>query len=570
MASPSYNSPTPQERWHQFSAAAVRAFHRYATWLVSLSWWRFGWYALLLIIVTGLVQKLPPFSMTYYETVVDTVTHRKVKPHPTPPLPPMPPTLATPPATPEKPAKPESPASGAKTGAAGQESKTVDIQLPSIIVNGKDHAAKKGVNITFTGNGIHISDDDGADMPAAAAQAASAASAAKRAATAQERAEAEKLQAEAKREAAKAASEAAAAALAAASQPAVEMVVGGQHIRIDVPAHASAEEVRDAIEQAKSSIVEQLKDAEEAQRASAQEAADAAKEAQQAAKAHSDDDEDDTSIDSGGRHTREHTVHYGNLPMLAVWWILGSMLIKITYKGRIQAEVKAAEATETAEAESLRRQVLEARMAMMQAQVEPHFLFNTLASIDHLIEFDPKRASQMQRNLISLLRASMPSMRTATDSGLRPLDLELAVVRPYLEILKVRMEERLTTEIDVPDGLLSAEFPPMMVQTLVENSIKHGLEPKAEGGHLSVKAEIRHGKLCVIVSDTGLGFSGAADGKTAGTGVGLANIRERLSLLYGSKATLTIANNPVGGTIVTITVPYTAHADPASDEGAKA
>jgi len=176
----------------------------------------------------------------------------------------------------------------------------------------------------------------------------------------------------------------------------------------------------------------------------------------------------------------------------------------------------------------------------------------------------------MQRNLISLLRASMPSMRTATDSGLRPLDLELAVVRPYLEILKVRMEERLTTDIDVPDGLLSAEFPPMMVQTLVENSIKHGLEPKAEGGHLSVKAEIRHGKLCVIVCDTGLGFSGSAGGETAGTGVGLANIRERLSLLYGSKGTLTIANNPVGGTIVTITVPYTAHTETPSDEGAKA
>ena len=581
MASPSYNSPTPQERWHQFSAAAVRAFHRYATWLVSLSWWRFGWYALLLIIVTGLIQKLPPFSMTYYETIVDTVAHRKVKPHAMPPVPPMPPMMATPPDKPEQPQKPESPASGAKTGSAGQDAKSVDIQLPSIIVNGKDRTAKKGVNITFTGNGIHISDDDNAGMSAAAAQAMSAASTAKRAAETQDRAEAEKLQAEAKREAAQAralgaraaaeAASAASAASAAASQPAVEMVVGGQHIRIDVPAHATAEEVRDAIDQARSSIVEQIKDAEEAQRASEQEAADAAKEAQQAAaKAHGDDDEDDTSTDSGGRHTREHTVHYGNLPMLAVWWILGSMLIKITYKGRMQAEVKAAEATETAEAESLRRQVLEARMAMMQAQVEPHFLFNTLASIDHLIEFDPKRASQMQRNLISLLRASMPSMRTATDSGLRPLDLELAVVRPYLEILKVRMEERLTTEIDVPDGLLSAEFPPMMVQTLVENSIKHGLEPKAEGGHLAVKAEIRHGKLCVIVSDTGLGFAGAADGKTAGTGVGLANIRERLSLLYGSKATLTIANNPVGGTIVTITVPYTAHTDPASDEGAKA
>ncbi|HEY9068147.1 MAG TPA: histidine kinase, partial [Burkholderiaceae bacterium] len=254
---------------------------------------------------------------------------------------------------------------------------------------------------------------------------------------------------------------------------------------------------------------------------------------------------------------RVHVVRLGDfLNNLAVFLIIGSALIKITYKGRMQAEVKAAEATETAEAESLRRQVLEAKMAMMQAQVEPHFLFNTLASIDHLIEFDPKRASQMQRNLISLLRASMPSMRS-TDSGLRPLDLELAVVRPYLEILKVRMEERLTTEIDVPDGLLSAEFPPMMIQTLVENSIKHGLEPKPEGGSLSVKAEIVHGKLQVTVADTGVGFG---NGGTSGTGVGLANIRERLKLLYGNKASMTIGENQPSGTVVTITVPYQAQA----------
>ncbi len=127
------------------------------------------------------------------------------------------------------------------------------------------------------------------------------------------------------------------------------------------------------------------------------------------------------------------------------------------------------------------------------------------------------------------------------------------MIRPYLEILKVRMEERLTTEIDVPDGLLSAEFPAMMVQTLVENAIKHGLEPKPEGGHLSVKAEIVHGKLQMTVADTGLGFGRAA---TAGTGVGLANIRERLQLLYGARGSLTITENPGGGTRVTISVPY--------------
>ena len=605
MASPSYNSATVQERWHQFSAAAMRAFHRYSTWLVTLSWWRFAWYALLLIIVSGLIQKLPPFSMTYYETVVESARHHKTK-APTPPPAPAPVPQVEKPEQPERAEKPEQPERPAKPEAAASDakgSKTVDIKLPGIIVNTKDHTIKnKGVNITFSDNGIHISSDDGdeaATMAAAASQAATAASTAKAAAaTAKDKAEAAHYDATAKRDAAlakaigaKAATEAARAqalaghsaasaaqaasqAAAAASEAAVEMVVGGQHIRIDVPAHATADEVRDAIEEARKSIVESINDAAEAKRAADQDAADRAKEALEAEKAkqHDGDDDEDSDTASDGRRntTREHTMHYGYPQHWAAWWILGSILIKITYKGRIQAEVKAAVATETAEAESLRRQVLEARMAMMQAQVEPHFLFNTLASIDHLIEFDPKRASQMQRNLISLLRASMPSMRTATDSGLRPLDLELAVVRPYLEILKVRMEERLTTEIDVPDGLLSAEFPPMMVQTLVENSIKHGLEPKAEGGHLSVKAEIRHGKLCVVVSDTGLGFAGAAGGETAGTGVGLANIRERLSLLYGSKGTLTIANNPVGGTIVTITVPYTAHTEPASDEGAKA
>jgi len=600
MASPSYNAPTPHERWQKFSAAAVRAFHRYATWLVSLSWWRFGWYALLLIIVTGLIQKLPPFSMTYYETIVDSATHRKARAKPAPPAPPVAPSAAVVerpekpekpeqperPEKPEKAEKPEKPEAAASAGKSGADaSKSVDIKLPGIIVNTKDHTIKnKGVNITFTGDGIHISSDDGADEAAAAASAATQAASAAKAAGAlsvKDRDEAARYEAAAKRDAAlakslgekAAAEQARAAALGstdAAASSAVDMVVGGQHIRIDVPAHASADDVRSAIEEAKQSIVDQIKEAEEARRAADQDAKEAAAEAAKA-KQHGDEDEDDevTTDDNGRRTTREHTVHYGNLPMLAVWWILGSMLIKITYKGRMQAEVKAAEATETAEAESLRRQVLEARMAMMQAQVEPHFLFNTLASIDHLIEFDPKRASQMQRNLISLLRASMPSMRS-TDSGLRPLDLELAVVRPYLEILKVRMEERLTTEIDVPDGLLSAEFPPMMIQTLVENSIKHGLEPKAEGGHLSVKAEIRHGKLAVTVCDTGLGFEAAASGATHGTGVGLANIRERLGLLYGSKASLTIANNPVGGTIVTITVPYTTHTESDSDEGAKA
>ena len=246
------------------------------------------------------------------------------------------------------------------------------------------------------------------------------------------------------------------------------------------------------------------------------------------------------------------------LMQFTLLWVFASALLKAVYKGRMQAEVKAAQATETAESESLKRQVVEARMAAMQAQVEPHFLFNTLASIDHLIETDPPRASLMQKNLIALLRASMPSMREVNGSGgagapPRDLGRELMVIRPYLEILKVRMEERLVTEIQVSDGLLSAEFPPMMLQSLVENAIKHGLEPKAEGGRLVVSAEIVHGKLAVTVADTGLGFGKAA---TAGTGIGLSNIRERLQLLYGNRASLRVGETPGGGTSVTITVPY--------------
>src|SRR5882672_12085085 len=200
-------------------------------------------------------------------------------------------------------------------------------------------------------------------------------------------------------------------------------------------------------------------------------------------------------------------VRLGNyLPNLAFLFIIVSAAIKIAYAGRVKAEAKAAEAQEMAEAESLKRQVVEARMAAMQAQVEPHFLFNTLASIDHLIETDPARASQMQKNLIALLRASMPTMRETSDGGARDLGRELAMIRPYLEILKVRMEERLATEIAVPEGLLSAEFPSMMIQTLVENAIKHGLEPKPDGGTLEIGAEIIDGQLVVHVLDGGIGF----------------------------------------------------------------
>ena len=328
-----------------------------------------------------------------------------------------------------------------------------------------------------------------------------------------------------------------AASAASGTASAAGVSLGDVGVEIKLPPGADSEEVRAAVEEARQAVVEAIRDSQQAVEEAAAEAAEEASK------------QSVTQV----RRIR-HTRMGDSFTDIAFLLIVASAILKISYKGTIQAEVKAAEAAETAESEQLKRQVVEARMAAMQAQVEPHFLFNTLASIDHLIQTDPSRASQMQKNLIALLRASMPSMRESTPMA-HNLGREMAVIRPYLEILKVRMEERLQTDIQVPEGLLSAEFPSMMIQSLVENAIKHGLEPKAEGGKLTVKAEIVHGKLAVTVADTGLGFGKAA---TAGTGVGLANIRERIKLLYGDRASMTVADNTPSGTIVTLTVPYQA------------
>ncbi len=366
------------------------------------------------------------------------------------------------------------------------------------------------VTISIDKNGVRIS-------PRHVAAAASAASAAASAAA----------------DAAAAASTESHAALSADSDSVQITLPGASREAIREAVRAALTAAREAAEEARQEAEEARRDAEEARR----DAAEATAEAPQ--------------------YKRTRVVHFGDsLTDMAFLFIIASAILKTSYKGRMQAEVKAAEATETAESEQLKRQVVEARMAAMQAQVEPHFLFNTLASIDHLIETDPARASTMQKNLIALLRASMPTMRESHPAA-HNLGREMAVIRPYLEILKVRMEDRLRTEIDVPEGLMSADFPSMMIQSLVENAIKHGLEPKPEGGLLSVRAEIVHGKLAVTVADTGLGFGKAA---TAGTGIGLANIRERLQLLYGNKASMTVAENPPSGTIVTLTVPYQAQA----------
>lgn len=499
--------PTLFQRWQAFSAAFLRGFHRYASWLVSISWNRFVVLSVALLIGANVLQHLPPFTWKINDTVIvedgpdDSGDDSADSSSAEQPERPEKPEQKEQPEAPEAPEKAEQPQKPAKSG--------VKIDKP---IHYEISIDDKGLRIHPTEPGQPASGaspsqaKDDPDLPSVDIRFPGDA------------------------ESAKAAASAAATSQAAADKQKAELAQIEQQ----------KEELRQAAEQVKQSI-------EETARKAAAEARKAARAAHRMPRIH---------------HTVERLGD--GLVNLAVFWILASAVIKATYKGRLVAEKKAAKATEAAEAESLKRQVVEARMAAMQAQVEPHFLFNTLASIDHLIETDPPRASQMQKNLIALLRASMPTMREANHGGVRELGRELAVVTPYLEILKVRMEERLQTEIDVPEGLHSAEFPPMMIQGLVENAIKHGLEPKAEGGSLKVKAEIVHGKLAVTVADTGLGFGRAA---TSGTGVGLANIRERLSLLYGNRASVTISENQPSGTRVTITVPYVSRT---TDEGVPA
>lgn len=248
-------------------------------------------------------------------------------------------------------------------------------------------------------------------------------------------------------------------------------------------------------------------------------------------------------------------------PDLAFLIILTSIVIKASFKQQIEAEEKATAATFMAEAEQLKRQLVEARMAAMQAQVEPHFLFNTLASIDYLIETNPARASLMQKSLIALLRATLPVMRETSSNTVAYLGQELGMIRPYLDIQKMRMEDRLDIQWDIPEGLKSAEMPSMMVLSLVENAFKHGLEPKAEGGTLVLRAEVVHGKLCVTVKDSGVGYfpSDSVGTTEKSMGFGLQNIKDRLALIYGDQATFSIrALEPYegSGTLAQISVPY--------------
>jgi hypothetical protein len=213
----------------------------------------------------------------------------------------------------------------------------------------------------------------------------------------------------------------------------------------------------------------------------------------------------------------------------------------------------AEEKKQEAQISTVSRQITEARLQALQAQVEPHFLYNTLANVQALTEFDPPAANQMVGHLIQYLRASLPKMRENTST----VGQELELVRAYLNILKMRMGSRLEFSIDVPDALLCKSFPPMMLPSLVENAIKHGLEPQREGGRIDVvvrRLDTALGeRICLEVRDTGKGLSDSPI--QAGGGVGLSNLRERLMALYGGNGRFSIEANEPHGVVATIDIP---------------
>ncbi|WP_233433593.1 sensor histidine kinase [Lysobacter soli] len=204
------------------------------------------------------------------------------------------------------------------------------------------------------------------------------------------------------------------------------------------------------------------------------------------------------------------------------------------------------EKAETAQT-ATEKELTVARLNLLHAQVEPHFLYNTLASAQLLTRSDPARADEMLGHLIQYLRRSLPS----TDNEMSTLSAELERALAYLEILKIRMGSRLAVQVDVPESLRNTPLPPMVLQTLVENAIKHGLEPRTGGGTVWIRARRVDDVVAVTVADDGEGFNT----KNSGTGIGLKNVRERLRLLYGASAALSVVANFPSGVAATISVP---------------
>jgi signal transduction histidine kinase len=227
---------------------------------------------------------------------------------------------------------------------------------------------------------------------------------------------------------------------------------------------------------------------------------------------------------------------------LVISLILSAVLYLREREARAQAELERARG----QSARMEREAIAANLRALQAQIEPHFLFNTLANVASLVDRDPAQAKRMLDRFNGFLRASLAATRTERTT----LGAERELIAAYLDVLQVRMGQRLHYEIEVAPDLAAFPIAPMLLQPVVENAIRHGLEPKLEGGSVRLAAR-REGDVVVLqIADTGVGFAAKTEG-----GVGLTNLRERLRGLYGGRASLAIAENRPSGTVVTLRIP---------------
>ncbi|TMH76502.1 MAG: hypothetical protein E6H52_06435 [Betaproteobacteria bacterium] len=247
--------------------------------------------------------------------------------------------------------------------------------------------------------------------------------------------------------------------------------------------------------------------------------------------------------------TREEVAWFADV--VSLWTVLGLMVYGLVGSIRRQAAARRRLGQQIAEQSTLSAAALEARLTVLQAQIEPHFLFNTLANVRRLCEVDPERGRRMLGSLLDYLRAALPAMRRSSTA----LAEEFELVRAYLSVLQHRMGERLRFRIELADRLADVPIPPLILPTLVENAIRHGLAPLPEGGTITVSARQDGGQVVVRVADDGAGFQAAS-----GSGVGLANTRARLSALFAGAASLSLRGNEPRGVIAEVRLPYLAKA----------
>jgi hypothetical protein len=238
----------------------------------------------------------------------------------------------------------------------------------------------------------------------------------------------------------------------------------------------------------------------------------------------------------------------GVISILLLSLIISAILATVFFARERQAKAEMEFQRERARSEAAEKQMRVAQLQLLEAQIEPHFLYNTLANVISLIDSDAATAKHMIERLIDYLRRAA----TVTGGADATLGRQVELLRAYLDLIVLRMGSRLSYRIDVPPELSGLPLPPMLLQPVVENAIKHGLEPKIAGGEVSVTARQQGDRLLLAVTDNGLGVrTTRAPGST---GLGLANLRERLSTMHGAHATLAIEDRQPG-TRVTIDLP---------------